>query len=158
MPGLVTSRNRLTGLAAAEGAHPDPPRRADSSESRDLLTLHLGAERALAEPVAVSELNALCGGLPLALCDVAARAVASQPPAGSARGRDAGRAEAAGRTGDGGVSHQRTDGFLLVAGQTEGSRIANVPSAGNSPGPEYHGFGGGQPHGPAARAGGSSVG
>ena len=73
---LVTSRNRLTGLAAAEGAHLVPQGVLTAAESRDLLTLHLGAERAMAEPVAVSELNALCGGLPLALCDVAARAVA----------------------------------------------------------------------------------
>ena len=33
-------------------------------------------EQALAEPATVSELIALCGCLPLALCDVAARAVA----------------------------------------------------------------------------------
>ncbi len=73
---LVTSRNRLTGLAAAEGAHLITPGVLTEAESHDLLALNLGAERAMAEPVAVSELIALCGGLPLALCDVAARAVA----------------------------------------------------------------------------------
>jgi DNA-binding SARP family transcriptional activator/tetratricopeptide (TPR) repeat protein/DNA-binding XRE family transcriptional regulator len=73
---LVTSRNRLTGLAAAEGAHLIPHGVLTDAESRDLLASHLGAGRAMAEPVAVSDLIALCGGLPLALCDVAARAAA----------------------------------------------------------------------------------
>jgi len=75
---LVTTRNRLIGLAAAEGAHLITPSVLTEAESRELLALYLGAERAMAEPVAVSELIALCGGLPLALCDVAARAIA--PP------------------------------------------------------------------------------
>jgi DNA-binding SARP family transcriptional activator/DNA-binding XRE family transcriptional regulator len=73
---VVTSRNRLTGLAAAEGAHLITLDALADSESRDLLSTNLGMERARAEPVAVSELIALCGRLPLALCDVAARAVA----------------------------------------------------------------------------------
>jgi DNA-binding SARP family transcriptional activator/DNA-binding XRE family transcriptional regulator len=73
---LVTSRNRLTGLAAAEGAHLITLGALTDSQSRDLLSTNLGIERARAEPAAVSELIALCGRLPLALCDVAARAVA----------------------------------------------------------------------------------
>jgi DNA-binding SARP family transcriptional activator/transcriptional regulator with XRE-family HTH domain len=73
---MVTSRNRLTGLAAAEGAHLITLGALADSESRDLLSANLGIERARAEPAAVSELIALCGCLPLALCDVAARAVA----------------------------------------------------------------------------------
>jgi DNA-binding SARP family transcriptional activator/transcriptional regulator with XRE-family HTH domain len=73
---LVTSRNRLTGLAAAEGAHLITQGVLTEAVSHDLLALHLGAEPVAAEPAAVSELIALCGGLPLALCDVAARAVA----------------------------------------------------------------------------------
>jgi DNA-binding SARP family transcriptional activator/DNA-binding XRE family transcriptional regulator len=73
---LVTSRNRLTGLAAAEGAHLITLGAPTDSESRDLLATNLGIERARAEPAAVRELIALCGRLPLALCDVAARAVA----------------------------------------------------------------------------------
>jgi DNA-binding SARP family transcriptional activator/transcriptional regulator with XRE-family HTH domain len=73
---LVTSRNRLTGLAAAESAHLIPHGVLTETESHELLASNLGAGRAIAEPVAVSELAALCGGLPLALCDVAARACA----------------------------------------------------------------------------------
>ena len=73
---LVTSRNQLTGLAAAEGAHLFTLGVLTEGESRDLLDKNLGAERATAEPAAVSELIALCAGLPLALSDVAARAAA----------------------------------------------------------------------------------
>lgn len=73
---LVTSRNLLLGLAAAEGAHLITLNVLTDSESRDLLSMNLGGERAMAEPVAVSELIALCSHLPLALRDVAARAVA----------------------------------------------------------------------------------
>jgi DNA-binding SARP family transcriptional activator/transcriptional regulator with XRE-family HTH domain len=73
---LVTSRNRLTGLAAAEGAHLMTLGVLTEAESRDLLASNLGTCPVRAEPVAVSELTALCARLPLALCDVAARAVA----------------------------------------------------------------------------------
>jgi DNA-binding SARP family transcriptional activator/transcriptional regulator with XRE-family HTH domain/tetratricopeptide (TPR) repeat protein len=73
---LVTSRSRLTGLAVTEDAHLITLGMLTKAESHDLLARDLGAERAMAEPVAVSELIALCGRLPLALRDVAARAVA----------------------------------------------------------------------------------
>jgi DNA-binding SARP family transcriptional activator/transcriptional regulator with XRE-family HTH domain len=73
---LVTSRNLLMGLAAVEGADLINLDVLTDSESRDLLSMNLGVRRVMAEPVAVSELIALCGHLPLALCDVAARAVA----------------------------------------------------------------------------------
>jgi DNA-binding SARP family transcriptional activator/DNA-binding XRE family transcriptional regulator len=73
---LVTSRNRLIGLAAAEGAHLMSLGVLTEAESRDLLASNLDDGRAMAEPATVSELIALCGRLPLALCDVAARAVA----------------------------------------------------------------------------------
>jgi DNA-binding SARP family transcriptional activator len=75
---LVTSRSRLTGLAAGEGANLHPLDVLTDSESRDLLATSLGAERVMAEPAAVTELISLCARLPLALCDVASR-VAARP-------------------------------------------------------------------------------
>ena len=75
---LVTSRNRLTGLAAAEGARLIPLDVMADWEARDLLISKLGAGRVTAELTAVRELVELCARLPLALSDAAARA-ASRP-------------------------------------------------------------------------------
>ncbi len=75
---LVTSRNRLTSLIAAEGARPLPLDLLSFDEARDLLTRRLGEERVAAEPAAVSELISHCSRLPLALAIVAATA-ATQP-------------------------------------------------------------------------------
>ncbi|WP_213451444.1 AfsR/SARP family transcriptional regulator [Rhizomonospora bruguierae] len=75
---VVTSRDRLAGLAAREGAR---------RISLDVLTRHdattllhgiIGADRAAAEPRATAELADLCGHLPLALRVVAAN-VADDP-------------------------------------------------------------------------------
>ncbi|MFE9877847.1 BTAD domain-containing putative transcriptional regulator [Streptomyces sp. NPDC005784] len=73
---LVTSRNLLTGLAAAEGAHLLALGLLTPDEARDLLTGRLGADRTEAEPSAVREIVDRCAGLPLALAVVAARAAA----------------------------------------------------------------------------------
>lgn len=73
---LITSRNRLTGLAAAEGAHLISLGVLTDAESRELLASNLDAGQVMAESAAISELIALCGHLPLALCGVAARAAA----------------------------------------------------------------------------------
>ena len=75
---LVTSRRRLTSLAAAEGAHIlnvdvfAPP------DARELLARRLGAQRSETQADAVDELVELCAGLPLALSIAAARAAGSQ--------------------------------------------------------------------------------
>jgi DNA-binding SARP family transcriptional activator/Tfp pilus assembly protein PilF len=71
---VVTSRNRLTSLIAAEGAHPLPLDVLTVDEARDLLTHRLGGARVAAEPHAVDELVTLCARLPLALAIVAATA------------------------------------------------------------------------------------
>ncbi|MET0235056.1 MAG: BTAD domain-containing putative transcriptional regulator [Kibdelosporangium sp.] len=79
MPGaagcmvVVTSRNQLTGLAAA-GARPVGVDLLDEAESLAMLRARLGAPRIAAEPEAVAEIISLCARLPLALAVVAARA------------------------------------------------------------------------------------
>ncbi|MFF0740470.1 BTAD domain-containing putative transcriptional regulator [Streptomyces sp. NPDC004111] len=75
---LVTSRNRLTSLAVAEGAQLLAVDLLTPGQARDLLTGRLGVRRVEAEPGAVEEIVARCAGLPLALAVVAARA-AAQP-------------------------------------------------------------------------------
>lgn len=75
---LVTSRNQLSGLVAAEGAHPITLDLLTEDEARQLLTRRLGADRVAAEPDAVTEIITACARLPLALAIVAARA-ATEP-------------------------------------------------------------------------------
>jgi tetratricopeptide (TPR) repeat protein/transcriptional regulator with XRE-family HTH domain len=74
---LVTSRARLVGLAASEGAHLLTLDLPSVSEARELLSRRLGAGTVAAEPEAADELIRLCARLPLALGIVAARAAAS---------------------------------------------------------------------------------
>jgi DNA-binding SARP family transcriptional activator/tetratricopeptide (TPR) repeat protein len=71
---LVTSRNQLTGLVAADGAQPMTVGLLTGAEARELLARRLGAGRLEAEPAAVDEIIRRCAGLPLALAIVAARA------------------------------------------------------------------------------------
>ena len=75
---LVTSRQRLTGLISAHGAHALDLDVLPGDEARQLLTRHLGDPRLTAEPDAAAELLACCAGLPLAISIVAARAL-TQP-------------------------------------------------------------------------------
>jgi DNA-binding SARP family transcriptional activator/tetratricopeptide (TPR) repeat protein len=71
---LVTSRDRLTSLVAATGAHALAVDLLTDDEARDLLTRRLGARRVDAEPDAADTLISRCARLPLALAIVAARA------------------------------------------------------------------------------------
>jgi DNA-binding SARP family transcriptional activator/tetratricopeptide (TPR) repeat protein len=73
---IVTSRNQLAGLAAADGARLVTLDILSHDEAVELLTVRIGAHRAAAEPGAVDEIAALCAGLPLALAVAAARATA----------------------------------------------------------------------------------
>ncbi|MEU9667701.1 BTAD domain-containing putative transcriptional regulator [Streptomyces bobili] len=73
---IVTSRDALSGLVAAHGAHALTLRPFDTGQARDLLVRRLGAARVDAEPRAADEIAGLCAGLPLALACVAARAAA----------------------------------------------------------------------------------
>ncbi|MEV6350842.1 BTAD domain-containing putative transcriptional regulator [Actinoplanes sp. NPDC051851] len=71
---IVTSRNSLAGLIAAEGATAVTLDVLDGEEACAFLARRLGARRVDAEPEAVAAIVACCGGLPLALAVVAARA------------------------------------------------------------------------------------
>jgi tetratricopeptide (TPR) repeat protein len=75
---LVTSRNQLTSLVAAEGASPLTLDVLTDGEAHELLTQRLGAQRVADDPSAASELIQQCARLPLALSIAAARS-ASQP-------------------------------------------------------------------------------
>ncbi|OLT16468.1 hypothetical protein BJF78_14500 [Pseudonocardia sp. CNS-139] len=72
---IVTSRNRLTGLVALDGARSVRLDPLDTATANDVLVARLGAERVAAEPDAVAELIRQCAGLPLALAVIATRAI-----------------------------------------------------------------------------------
>ncbi len=90
---IVTSRNLLTGLVAADGAHPLTLDLLTPADARDLLANRIGRARTADEPDAVDEIVTRCARLPLALTVVAARA-ATHPDFGleriAAELRDAG--------------------------------------------------------------------
>jgi DNA-binding SARP family transcriptional activator len=73
---IVTSRNPLSGLIAAEGAYPLPLDVCTVAEACDLLAGRLGAGRVAGEPDVVADIIAGCARLPLALAIAAARAAA----------------------------------------------------------------------------------
>jgi DNA-binding SARP family transcriptional activator/Tfp pilus assembly protein PilF len=80
---VVTSRNRLTGLIAVDGAQPIALDLLSVAEARELLAARLGTDRVAAEPDAVDELIERCARLPLALSIAAARAaIAPEVPLG----------------------------------------------------------------------------
>ncbi|WP_117213875.1 AfsR/SARP family transcriptional regulator [Allorhizocola rhizosphaerae] len=71
---VVTSRDGLTGLIAAEGARPVVLDVLSAEEAWQLLERRLGGQRTGSDPQATEEVIARCAGLPLALSVVAARA------------------------------------------------------------------------------------
>jgi DNA-binding SARP family transcriptional activator/tetratricopeptide (TPR) repeat protein len=73
---LITSRNRLTGLLAVDGAHALAVDVVTVDEARQLLAARLGVDRVAAEPDAIEDLIARCARLPLALAIAAAQAAA----------------------------------------------------------------------------------
>ncbi|MBO0838234.1 MAG: tetratricopeptide repeat protein, partial [Actinobacteria bacterium] len=75
---LVTSRNQITGLAAAEGARIITLDTLTRDEAVRMLTARIGRNRAATDPAAVGEIAALCACLPLALSVAAAR-VSTRP-------------------------------------------------------------------------------
>ncbi|MCA2214166.1 AfsR/SARP family transcriptional regulator [Jidongwangia harbinensis] len=75
---LVTSRDRLTGLVARDGAGSLILDVLDPGEAHTLLAGILGPQRVAAEPAAAAELAGICSHLPLAL-RVAAANLAGRP-------------------------------------------------------------------------------
>jgi len=73
---IITSRNPLAGLAAADGARLLTLDVLTHAEAVQLLTARLGGHRAAEEPAVVGEIAILCACLPLALAVTAARAAA----------------------------------------------------------------------------------
>ncbi|MGI5504463.1 BTAD domain-containing putative transcriptional regulator [Lentzea sp. CA-135723] len=71
---VITSRNRFTGLVVREGAVPLTLGVLGAQDAVALLSARLGAGRVAAEPGAVADLVAFCGGLPIALAVAASRA------------------------------------------------------------------------------------
>jgi DNA-binding SARP family transcriptional activator/tetratricopeptide (TPR) repeat protein len=71
---VVTSRNKLTGLVATEGARPIMLDVLSTEDARDLLARRLGSDRVAAEPASVDQIIAHCSRLPLALAIAAAHA------------------------------------------------------------------------------------
>jgi DNA-binding SARP family transcriptional activator len=71
---LVTSRTRLTGMVAAEGALPLSLDLLSVSEAKELLARRLGPDRVAGEPEATTEIIERSARLPLALTIAAAHA------------------------------------------------------------------------------------
>ncbi|MEU4391663.1 BTAD domain-containing putative transcriptional regulator [Kribbella sp. NPDC023855] len=75
---VVTSRNKLSGLIAREGAHRIGVGELPSETARDLLSRLVGGGRLAAEPDQATALVKACAGLPLAL-RIAAAQLADEP-------------------------------------------------------------------------------
>ena len=73
---VITSRNQLAGLAAADGARLLTLDVLTPAEAVRLLIARVGTGRASAEPAAIAEIARLCACLPLAITITAARAAA----------------------------------------------------------------------------------
>jgi DNA-binding SARP family transcriptional activator len=73
---IITSRDRVSGLVAVEGAQPLTLGLLPPAEARLLLAERVGHDRVAAEPDAAGEIVRRCAGLPLALAVVAARVLA----------------------------------------------------------------------------------
>ena len=71
---VVTSRDQLGGLVAADAAHPVSLDLLTHGEAMDLLVRRLGDDKVSAEPAAAREIVSACARLPLALGIAAARA------------------------------------------------------------------------------------
>lgn len=74
---IVTSRSRLSGLVARDGARPVVLAPLEEDESVELLAGVIGQQRVAAEPTAAARVVELCGGLPLGI-RIAAERIATR--------------------------------------------------------------------------------
>jgi len=74
---VVTSRNQLMSLVAADGAHPVALDLLPASQAWGLFRRRLGRERVAEDPAAADEIIGACAGLPLALVVAASHAAAN---------------------------------------------------------------------------------
>ncbi|WBB71919.1 tetratricopeptide repeat protein [Micromonospora sp. WMMD1128] len=134
---LVTSRNRLAGLIAAEGARSVPVGLLSAAESWQLLARRLGADRLTVEPQVVDEMVERCARLPLALAVLAARGAAHPafPLATlAAELREAARLSDAFDTGDAGTDVQAVFSWSYRSLTPPAARLFRL--IGCHPGPE----------------------
>ncbi|MGW0843796.1 AfsR/SARP family transcriptional regulator [Streptomyces sp. NPDC002787] len=135
---IVTSRDQLSGLVTAHGAHTLTLRPLDAEQARVFLERRLGTGRLAGEARAVAEIAALCGGLPLALACVAARAAAHPGfplSAIAAELRAAhGSLDAFSRT-DASANVEAVFSWSLAAVSTEAARL--FPLLALHPGPDF---------------------
>ena len=160
---VVTSRNQMAGLVAAEGAALVELDVLGDAEAHEMLARRLGQDRVAAEAGAADEIIEACARLPLALSVAVGRAGVRPLPAsaGRAGSRTARRQEQAGRARGRRRGHRHARGALLVLRPAQPGRRADVPAARAAPGLGRLGVGGGQPgrdppgrgRGRAARAG-----
>ncbi|WP_431934502.1 ATP-binding protein [Micromonospora sp. RP3T] len=135
---VVTSRNRLAGLIAAEGARSIDVGLLSTGESWQLLARRLGAERLAVEPQAVDEMVERCARLPLALAVLAARGAAHPafPLATLAAGlRETARLLDAFDTGDAGTDVQAVFSWSYQSLTPPAARLFRL--IGCHPGPEF---------------------
>src|SRR5262249_23658666 len=150
---LVTSRNRLTGLVAADGAYPVTLDLVTEAEARQLLARRIGPDRVAAEPEAVRGLITACAPPPPAPAPRAARPPPRPAPAVGPPRRPATRCRrAAGRVEHRRPAHRRAGGVLLVLPGPHPAGRAAVSAAGPAPRPGYLRRRGGQPRRPAPRS------
>jgi DNA-binding SARP family transcriptional activator/tetratricopeptide (TPR) repeat protein len=134
---LVTSRDRLPGLVALDGALPLALDLLATDEARELLALRLGAERVATQRRAADELIDLCARLPLALNIAAARAIVQsdvQLAVLAARLRDARRRLDLLSTGESVADLRAVFSWSYQALETQAARLFRLLSL--HPGPD----------------------
>lgn len=134
---VITSRNRLASLVAAEGAYPLTLDVLSAQDAASLLARHIGTGRADAEPQTVAELIELCARLPLALAIVAARAVSDSQLPLTAMAEELREAPARLDALDAGEPHANLRAVLSWSVDALDSQIADVFALlGVAPGPD----------------------